>query len=68
MPLFDMPLPQLRTYRPERAEPSDFDDFWSRTLAEARQHELDPEFRPVDHLLTTVDVFDVSSPAGTVSA
>ncbi|MCF6473136.1 hypothetical protein FAF44_32805 [Nonomuraea sp. MG754425] len=28
----DMPLPQLRAYLPERAEPADFDGFW-RLLA-----------------------------------
>ena len=36
MPLTDLPLDELRSYRPEVAEPSDFDEFWSETLAEAR--------------------------------
>ncbi|NCD17344.1 MAG: acetylxylan esterase, partial [Actinobacteria bacterium] len=36
MPRFDLPLDELRTYRPDVSEPADFDDFWSRTLAEAR--------------------------------
>lgn len=36
MPRFDLPLEELRSYRPEVREPADFDDFWTRTLAEAR--------------------------------
>ncbi|NYE21431.1 acetylxylan esterase [Microbacterium immunditiarum] len=36
MPRFDLPLELLRSYRPEIAEPDDFDAFWSRTVSEAR--------------------------------
>lgn len=61
MPIFDMPLSELRTYRPEVPEPSDFDAFWSHTLEEARSFELNPEFRhDLSHSLKLVDVFDVS--------
>ncbi|MEU6657503.1 acetylxylan esterase [Streptomyces sp. NPDC046821] len=57
---FDLPLDQLRTYRPVLEEPEDFDAFWDKTLAEAREHDLDATFTPVDVPLTTVDVFDVT--------
>ena len=30
MPLFDLSLEELRTYRSASAEPEDFDAFWSR--------------------------------------
>ena len=43
MPFFDMPLEELRTYKPERHEPADFDAFWQRTLDEARHHPLNAE-------------------------
>ncbi len=36
MAQFDLPLDQLRAYRPPRDEPADFDAFWSTTLAESR--------------------------------
>ena len=36
MPAFDLPLEELRRYRPEVAEPADFDAFWADTLAAAR--------------------------------
>jgi cephalosporin-C deacetylase len=60
MPLVDMPLEQLRSYRPDRTEPADFDDFWAATLLEARKHELEPEFVPVDSGLRAFDVSDVT--------
>lgn len=59
MPQFDLSLSDLKEYRPELTARPDFDTFWSETLAQARQHRLDPEFTPADHPLTTLDVFDV---------
>jgi cephalosporin-C deacetylase len=60
MPLFDMPLDQLRAYKPERDEQPDFDAFWQETLSLARRHALNPQFEPVDYGLKLVDVFDVT--------
>jgi cephalosporin-C deacetylase len=60
MALFDMPLAELRTYRPERAEPENFDAFWKTTLDEAAGYDLAAEFRPYDAALTEVQVYDVS--------
>src|SRR6266498_2297110 len=58
MALFDLPLAELRTYRPDRAEPDDFDAFWKSTLAGVAAHDLATEFRPHDAALTEVDVYD----------
>ena len=60
MPRFDMPLDELRVYKPVRNEPADFDDFWRETLSEARQHDLYAEFAPFDCGLETVSVYDVT--------
>jgi cephalosporin-C deacetylase len=60
MPIVDMPLAQLVEYRPDRAEPADFDSFWATTLAETRQHDLAATFTPADSGLALIDVFDVS--------
>lgn len=60
MPLFDLPLPELEQYVPERDEPEDFDAFWSQTLAETRLHPLDARFEAVDALLPGVEAFDVT--------
>ncbi|PKQ18774.1 MAG: acetylxylan esterase [Actinobacteria bacterium HGW-Actinobacteria-8] len=36
MALYDLPLVELREYKPDVREPVDFDEFWTATLAEAR--------------------------------
>ncbi|WP_223778339.1 acetylxylan esterase [Streptomyces sp. 135] len=60
MPQFDLPLDELRHYRPELPEPEDFDAFWEKTLLEARQHDLDARFEAVELPLEGVRVFDVT--------
>jgi cephalosporin-C deacetylase len=58
--LFDLPLAELRVYKPDREEPADFDAFWAETLADARSHPLAANFEPVDAELATIDVADVT--------
>ncbi|MFI5911810.1 acetylxylan esterase [Dactylosporangium sp. NPDC051541] len=60
MPEFDLPIEALRTYRPPRDEPPDFDLFWKQTLADARRHDVNVRCVPVDSGLATVDTFDVT--------
>jgi cephalosporin-C deacetylase len=60
MPLTDLSLEELREYRPERSEPTDFDQFWTETLAAARSHPLGLEHAPVETGLRLVDVDDVT--------
>ncbi len=56
----DLPLDELVAYRPDVAEPDDFDAFWTRTLDEARAHDLDVRAEEVDTPYRTVAVRDVS--------
>ena len=60
MAFFDMPVEQLKSYRPPRNEPADFDAFWQQTLAEARRFDLTARFEPVDAGLRTVESLDVT--------
>ncbi|MGW1606159.1 acetylxylan esterase [Streptomyces eurythermus] len=60
MALFDLPLDELRAYRSESTEPEDFDAFWEKTLQQAREHDLDARFEPVETGLSTVEVYDVT--------
>jgi cephalosporin-C deacetylase len=60
MPSIDLPLDELRRYKPDRAEPADFDDFWTATLAESRALAAPPRFEPYRSSLRTLDVFDVT--------
>jgi cephalosporin-C deacetylase len=60
VPRLDLPLSDLRSYRPEVAEPADFDDFWQRTLAEARRHPGAPQLTRMPSPLTEVEVYDMT--------
>ncbi|GAB4156453.1 MAG: acetylxylan esterase [Roseiflexaceae bacterium] len=60
MAFFDLPLSQLEQYRPERTEPADFDAFWATTLSEARSHDLQAQFTPIDYGLQQIESYDVS--------
>lgn len=60
MPLFDLPLDQLRRYTPDVAEPADFDEFWSATLKEAATHPVLGDVRPVRTDLPLLDTWDVT--------
>ncbi|PRB44900.1 acetylxylan esterase [Arthrobacter sp. MYb23] len=60
MPLFDLPLDQLRNYSSTAIAPVDFDDFWDRTIVEARGLPLNAVFEPVDNYLSVINTFDVT--------
>ncbi|WP_265522646.1 acetylxylan esterase [Oerskovia flava] len=62
MPFFDLGPDQLAAYAPQVAEPADFDEFWSRTLAESRAHGGAAQVERVTTGLRLVDVDDVTFP------
>ncbi len=62
MPRFDLPLPELTSFRPDVREPADFDDFWATTIAEARAAGGSVDVVPAASPLTAIDVFDVTFP------
>ncbi|MCP9001016.1 acetylxylan esterase [Pseudarthrobacter sp. RMG13] len=60
MPLFDLPLDQLRGYTSRVTPPADLQTFWDATLNEARTFPLNATFEPVENHLAVVDTFDVT--------
>lgn len=57
----DMPLEQLKQYRPPLTREPGFDVFWQDTLDESRRQPLNPEFRPLaDYPVPEVEVAKVS--------
>lgn len=62
MARFDLPLEQLRSHRPEPAEPEDLDEFWATTIQAARASADGVSRRRMQHPLTLVDVDDVTFP------
>ena len=57
--MFDLSRAELADYRPQVAEPADFDEFWQQTLGAASAQPLNPSFEPHDALLPGVEIFDV---------
>jgi cephalosporin-C deacetylase len=60
MAFFDMPLEELRVYRPERDEQPDFDAYWADTLADARARRAPTTFAPAHPELRALEVFDAT--------
>ena len=58
----DLPLEELREYRPAVAEPDDFDAFWAERVAEARALGGEATFAPADTPLRHAEVLDVTFP------
>lgn len=59
MSAYDLPLEELRAFRPPLRLPEGFDDFWQRTLDELGQRPADVRRTPEPAGLSTVDVDDV---------
>ncbi|MET0911069.1 MAG: acetylxylan esterase [Ilumatobacteraceae bacterium] len=57
---FDLPLDELRRYRPPVEEPDNFEDYWARTLDVEARRPLDVEARPAESVISALEVFDVS--------
>jgi cephalosporin-C deacetylase len=60
VPLVDMPLSDLREYRPRLDPPHDLAERWTATLAEARAVDVDVRLEPVDSGMRLVEVTDVT--------
>ena len=60
MSFIDLPLAELRDYRPTVTEPDDFDSFWAATLAGSRAVWAPPVVTPYDAGLSGVEVYDVT--------
>ena len=62
MAQFDLPLEELREYRPDVAEPADFDEFWAGTLAQAVAVGGSIELELIASQLPGVEIFDMTFP------
>lgn len=60
MAVFDLPLDELEAYRPTVAQPDDFVDFWQRTLAESREHDIGLTAELIDNKLALIDTYDIT--------
>lgn len=60
MALFDLPLDDLRTYRPDVTEPADFEEFWRASIDEVSLFDLDVKLVPFENHQKLVDAYDLS--------
>jgi cephalosporin-C deacetylase len=60
MAMFDLPLDQLRDYRPEVAVPDDFREFWRSSIEKTRSDDLAATFTEVDNKLAVITTYDVT--------
>ncbi|MGA3353701.1 MAG: acetylxylan esterase [Acidimicrobiales bacterium] len=56
----DLPLAELRNYRPDVDEAPDFDEFWRREIADARSIDIGVQFVPRATAIRHARVFDVT--------
>ena len=59
MPIFEMPLAELRTYKGRNPKPADFDQFWSRALDEVAATDPKVELKASSFATSVADCFDL---------
>jgi cephalosporin-C deacetylase len=59
MPVFEMPLAELRTYQGRNPKPADFDAYWKRGLDELAATPADVELQPHPSPARFADCFDL---------
>lgn len=60
MPIIDMPLEKLKVYEGRNPKPSDFDEFWDRSLSELDKVEPNPVFTPYDFPSRFADAYELT--------
>jgi len=59
MPSIDMPLDQLRQYKPSLYRQEDFEKYWEQTVTEAQAQPLNAELIPYDLPIRGLECFAV---------
>ncbi|MBO5008120.1 MAG: acetylxylan esterase [Clostridia bacterium] len=59
MPLIDMPLEELKTYRGVNPKPTDFDKYWEESLAEMRAVDRNVTITPAEFQSPVADCYDM---------
>jgi len=59
MPLVDMPLKELKTYKGVNPKPADFDEYWNRAIKEMESTDPNVELVKSDFQASLVDCYDM---------
>jgi len=57
--LVDMPLEDLRKYKPDQTKENDFDKFWENTKNISRNEPLNEEINKIDYIIKQIDAYKV---------
>lgn len=57
MPLIDLPLEQLKVYKPPLTRRSDFKELWEKNLKLSNDHPLNPVLREVDYPIKKIETY-----------
>ncbi len=60
MPIVDMPLEKLKEYQGKNPRPTDFDEFWDRSLEELKSIDPSPVFKPAAFKSKSAEAFDLT--------
>ncbi len=60
MPIFDLPLDELRGYQGRNPRPDDLDEYWAGALAELDAVDADVRLDPVPHPSPVAECFDLT--------
>ncbi|MGQ9781056.1 MAG: acetylxylan esterase [Nitrososphaeria archaeon] len=60
MPIVDLPLNELKVYKPKLTKSSDFPDFWKQNIREAEEQPLNPKTKNVDYFSKKVEVIGLT--------
>ncbi len=60
MNLFDLPLQELKNYKPEQTKQIDFNTFWDKRIQESINQPLNVKITQKDYYVQGVEVYDVS--------
>ena len=59
MPVIDMPVSQLETYRGVSPRPADFDAYWAKALSDLEAQDLAVEFVPAAFQTDKAECYDL---------
>ena len=59
MALVDLPLDQLKAYKPEKNKEKDFDGFWQDKIKYLRSGPVDYNMEKIDYIVPEIDAYKV---------
>jgi cephalosporin-C deacetylase len=59
MALFDMPLEELRSYKPERYKEDDLESFWEQKISQLRSTKIKYQIEKIEYIVSEINAYRV---------